>query len=106
MTRCRSQHLIVALAFIVAAVAVLAVGLDPQSAGTVEGEAVGAVEGIVGRDVGGARFQIAASVYLTGLPANTKMSHSKVVAEIGRAHVCTPVTNAHLVCRLLVEKTN
>src|SRR3546814_9216050 len=26
------------------------------------------------------------------------------VAEIGRAHVCTPVTNAHLVCRLLLEK--
>src|SRR3546814_3488214 len=26
-------------------------------------------------------------------------------AEIGRAHVCTPVTNAHLVCRLLLEKT-
>src|SRR3546814_3265123 len=25
-------------------------------------------------------------------------------AEIGRAHVCTPVTNAHLVCRLLLEK--
>src|SRR3546814_9836041 len=25
-------------------------------------------------------------------------------AEIGRAHVCTPVTNAHLVCRLLIEK--
>src|SRR3546814_10617549 len=27
------------------------------------------------------------------------------VEEIGRAHVCTPVTNAHLVCRLLLEKT-
>src|SRR3546814_1328816 len=27
-------------------------------------------------------------------------------AEIGRAHVLTPVTNAHLVCRLLLEKTN
>src|SRR3546814_7665656 len=27
-------------------------------------------------------------------------------AEIGRAHVCTPVTNAHLVCRLLLEKKN
>src|SRR3546814_3204375 len=27
-------------------------------------------------------------------------------AEIGRAHVRTPVTNAHLVCRLLVEKKN
>src|SRR3546814_8019333 len=25
--------------------------------------------------------------------------------EIGRAHVCTPVTNAQLVCRLLLEKT-
>src|SRR3546814_1030508 len=23
--------------------------------------------------------------------------------EIGRAHVCTPVTNAHLVCRLLLD---
>src|SRR3546814_9601717 len=26
--------------------------------------------------------------------------------QIGRAHVCTPVTNAHLVCRLLFEKKN
>src|SRR3546814_2327335 len=26
--------------------------------------------------------------------------------EIGRAHVCTPVTNAHLVCRLLLENKN
>src|SRR3546814_1384228 len=25
-------------------------------------------------------------------------------AEIGRAHVCTQVTNAHIVCRLLLEK--
>src|SRR3546814_2911934 len=24
--------------------------------------------------------------------------------EIGRAHVCTPVTNAQLVCRILLEK--
>src|SRR3546814_4434585 len=24
--------------------------------------------------------------------------------EIGRAHVCTTVTNAHLVCRILLEK--
>src|SRR3546814_7279938 len=28
------------------------------------------------------------------------------IGEIGRAHVCTPVTNAHLVCRLLLEKKN
>src|SRR3546814_1989098 len=26
--------------------------------------------------------------------------------KIGRAHVLTPVTNAHLVCRLLLEKQN
>src|SRR3546814_1915327 len=26
--------------------------------------------------------------------------------KIGRAHACTPVTNAHLVCRLLIEKKN
>src|SRR3546814_7178000 len=26
--------------------------------------------------------------------------------KIGRAHVCTPVTNAHLVCRLLLAKKN
>src|SRR3546814_5365775 len=30
----------------------------------------------------------------------------KVLLEIGRAHVWTPVTNAHLVCRLLLEKNN
>src|SRR3546814_5675623 len=28
------------------------------------------------------------------------------VPEIGRAHVSTPVTNANLVCRLLLENTN
>src|SRR3546814_4497239 len=26
--------------------------------------------------------------------------------QIGRAHVCTPVTNAQLVCRLLLEQKN
>src|SRR3546814_5943232 len=26
--------------------------------------------------------------------------------QIGRAHVCTPVTNAHLVCRLLLATKN
>src|SRR3546814_6303068 len=25
--------------------------------------------------------------------------------QIGRAHACTPVTNAHLVCRLLLDNT-
>src|SRR3546814_4814739 len=30
----------------------------------------------------------------------------KAFLQIGRAHVCTPVTNAQLVCRLLLEKKN
>src|SRR3546814_7265170 len=30
--------------------------------------------------------------------------HATVRIQIGRAHVCTPVTNAHHVCRLLLEK--
>src|SRR3546814_6564707 len=29
---------------------------------------------------------------------------SRAGGQIGRAHVWTPVTNAHLVCRLLLEK--
>src|SRR3546814_8927135 len=31
-------------------------------------------------------------------------NNGTLVLEIGRAHVCTPVTNAHPVCRLLLEK--
>src|SRR3546814_3161026 len=29
---------------------------------------------------------------------------SALIVEIGRAHVLTPVTNAHLVCRLLLDQ--
>src|SRR3546814_7703584 len=32
------------------------------------------------------------------------IANLKIETQIGRAHVCTPVTNAHLVCRLLLEK--
>src|SRR3546814_8322129 len=35
-----------------------------------------------------------------------EMSPPSKMKQIGRAHVCTPVTNAHLVCRLLLEKKN
>src|SRR3546814_2763671 len=31
---------------------------------------------------------------------------ARVDRQIGRAHVWTPVTNAHLVCRLLLEQKN
>src|SRR3546814_8719921 len=34
----------------------------------------------------------------------TPLGGGQQANEIGRAHVCTPVTNAHLVCRLLLDK--
>src|SRR3546814_2020362 len=37
-------------------------------------------------------------------PIRTGCRHRLVDVQIGRAHVRTPVTNAHLVCRLLLEK--
>src|SRR3546814_7918852 len=42
----------------------------------------------------------------TGNPAALAASAVVYVApdEIGRAHVWTPVTNAHIVCRLLLDK--
>src|SRR3546814_3896862 len=43
------------------------------------------------------------------LPPNTATAaqiSANEAAVIGRANVFTPVTNAHLVCRLLLEKTN
>src|SRR3546814_1791795 len=33
-------------------------------------------------------------------------ARESTAAKIGRAHVCTPVTNAHIVCRLLLAQTN
>src|SRR5690606_19864713 len=46
-----AQHLVVAHAGVFAAVAVVAIGFDPQPTVGVEGEAVGAVEHVVGVDV-------------------------------------------------------
>src|SRR3546814_7128910 len=43
---------------------------------------------------------------LTTAPINSPPTDRPAIAKIGRAHVCTPVTTAHLVCRLLLEKTN
>src|SRR3546814_4578355 len=38
--------------------------------------------------------------------SSSRFSHNGacIAAEIGIAHVSTPVTNAHIVCRLLLEK--
>src|SRR3546814_962137 len=39
-----------------------------------------------------------------GMAGEVPPLRKRPLAEIGRAHVCTPVTNAHLVCRLLLAK--
>src|SRR3546814_6026769 len=44
------------------------------------------------------------SVVLGGAGQSAAAAAAEQGPEIGRAHVCTPVTNAHLVCRLLLEK--
>src|SRR3546814_2574543 len=47
-------------------------------------------------------------VIVTGAASGLGAAQARVFArrqEIGRAHVCTPVTNAQHVCRLLLEKT-
>src|SRR3546814_10919156 len=37
--------------------------------------------------------------------AKVVLNHANVrIVQIGRAHVCTPVTNAHLICRIMLEK--
>src|SRR3546814_5987608 len=54
-------------------------------------------DGIDGGDV-------LAGLLIVGGIAAIASAARKSAKEIGRAHVCTPVTNAHLVCRLLLEK--
>src|SRR3546814_7465689 len=41
--------------------------------------------------------------HVAGLQADPAPSEEE---EIGRAHVCTPVTNAHPVCRFMLETKN
>src|SRR3546814_3754578 len=49
------------------------------------------------------RFLIEDGVNILGGCCGTMPAHIAALdAKIGRAHVCTPVTNAHLVCRLLL----
>src|SRR3546814_2016887 len=45
---------------------------------------------------------------LLGVSVRTVEQHvtRATLIQIGRAHVCTPVPNPHLVCRLLLDKQN
>src|SRR3546814_974311 len=41
---------------------------------------------------------------VSGLPTDRWLGSPAALPEIGRAHVCTPVPNTHLACRLLLEQ--
>src|SRR3546814_1688846 len=43
-------------------------------------------------------------LFVSGSGAREAYAYMAGLVQIGRAHVGTPVTNAHLVCRLLLEK--
>src|SRR3546814_1541685 len=63
----------------------------------------------VGIDISSLVYRRGVSRYTSNLIAgllDDTSAHVSVYgsSQIGRAHVCTPVTNAHLVCRLLLEK--
>src|SRR3546814_4645480 len=63
----------------------------------------------IGADVGVRRLDTAAVIGAglmgTGI-AQCLAAPGNEVTQIGRAHVCTPVTNAQLVCRPLLENKN
>src|SRR3546814_3390385 len=63
--------------------------------------------GQIGSDVDGKAVQRHPSAYAYANGADFGLpSIWSIGPEIGGAHVCTPVNNAHLVCRLLLEKKN
>src|SRR3546814_1325859 len=57
------------------------------------------------RELWGAVDALAAQpVHLRTITTLVRLVQDRAIKAIGRAHVCTPVTNAHLVCSPLLEK--
>src|SRR3546814_1777997 len=52
--------------------------------------------------MGGLDFKHAADAWV--FKSASELNHTEKRIAIGRAHVCSPVTNAHLVCPLMLEK--
>src|SRR3546814_3312044 len=73
-------------------------------------ETVEALRGVAGGDGGEPPFMAQALLRFSSMQSFQAAIAGEHAAEImgdipiGRAHVSTPVTNAHLVCRLLLEK--
>src|SRR3546814_7403740 len=64
------------------------------------GQVVGAGSGVLFRMATGGEMAMLAQL------GEADLQHVSVGtrAKIGRAHVCNPVTNAHIVCRLMLDK--
>src|SRR3546814_3730267 len=60
--------------------------------------------GMIYADVRGESWRVSCSETLSPGDKVKIVAMDGLVLQIGRAHVGTPVTNAHLVCRLLLEK--
>src|SRR3546814_6168970 len=83
----------------------IAISMETTSTYRIQG-ATGEWEVVIGLEV---HAQVTSQAKLfsgaaTAFGAEPNTQVSLIDAEIGRAHVCTPVTNAHLVCRLLLEQ--
>src|SRR3546814_10654106 len=68
---------------------------------------IGGLGSILGSFLGAA-FIVLTPIVLNQIPGWLGIPMSKAlishIEQIGRAHVCTPVTNSHLVCLLLLAK--
>src|SRR3546814_8367021 len=73
---------------------------ETAAAGRKPAEKQGEEAPLVERDVRGALTVLTMQYQPYNLVGPKRMR----VLQIGRAPVCTPVTNEHLVCRLLIEK--
>src|SRR3546814_4912695 len=62
-------------------------------------------DGVIAMPVSERIIRLPTVLNRTGLSRST-LYRQIAEGKIGRAHVCTPVTNAHLVCRLLLENKN
>src|SRR3546814_1182196 len=51
----------------------------------------------------GARVRLVGAFHCSPASFHSRSARAAEWTEIGRAHVCTPVTTAHLVCRLLLD---
>src|SRR3546814_5328358 len=62
------------------------------------------VDALTGPAVGRPKSATYRTADVVGLDTMAHVIKTMADTQIGRAHVCTSATNAHLVCRLLLEK--